>query len=218
MVEPRDQDPDEPDRDDRDLTMAELKAALEREQQAEPPVEAEVEPEPEVESTPATAPRAPEPPRSARSRARDDELLDEVPATDHHLGRFAGWRAVAKLRWIVGTTLALAVLVAVVLFVQSTRELRYQRLHPLPELEATVRPGTPREATYSDGQFRVGIAREAPYINLVHLPDRDITLARGAEKAQFKVEIRDGETIRIVVLTGKIVETLTREGAKPLLD
>ena len=195
-------DHDHADEPERGRTMAELKAAHEREQLAA--VEAGT--------------TIPEPPAKARPRARDDELLDELPATDHHLGRFAGWRAVAKLRWIVGGVLGTAMLVGAVLFILHTLELRHARLHPLPELEATVRPGTPREATYSDGSFRVGIAREEPYINLVHLPDRDITLARGAEKAQFKVEIRDDTTVAIKVLTGEIVETLTREGATPLLE
>src|SRR5690606_35217432 len=70
------------DEADRALTMAELKARLEREKQA------------------AVSDGAPSPelPGNARPGPRDDELLDELPATDHHLGRFAGWRAARTSR------------------------------------------------------------------------------------------------------------------------
>ncbi|MFO7563744.1 MAG: hypothetical protein R6X02_13955 [Enhygromyxa sp.] len=185
----------------RALSMAELKARLEREQQAA----ADGVPTPEL-------------PKQARPGPRDDELLDELPATDHHLGRFAGWRAARTSRWIVSIVLATVVIVGVVLLIKQHRESRYARLHPLPEVEATITPGTPREMTYAEGKFRVLLSSEAPAVNLVHLPDRDITLARGVEKASFKFEIREGKTIKLEVLTGEIVETLTAPDAEPLLD
>jgi len=180
----------------RALTMAELRRELGQNEAAESPSEH----------------------GRVRPRARDDELLDELPPTDHHLGRFGGWRAARKVRWLVGITLALAVLAAAIVFLLRSHELKQARLHPLPEVEATIAPGTPREMTYTDGSFRVAISRDAPAVNLVHLPDRDITLGRWAEKAQFKVEIRDGKTLKIKVLTGEIVETLTSPDAQPLLD
>ncbi len=185
----------------RDQTMAELKAQLERERQAA-----------------ADGAEPPELSRNARPSPRDDELLDELPATDHHLGRFAGWRAARKLRLIVGVSLGIAVALGALAFILHSRELRHERLHPLPEVEALVSANTPREATYTDGRFRIGISRAEPYINLVHLPDRDITLARWSDTAQFKVEIRDGRTVKLEVLTGEIVETLTRPDAERLLD
>lgn len=186
---------------ERALTMAELKAKLEREQQA----------------AASSGEPLPEPASNARPGPRDDELLDELPATDHHLGRFAGWRAARTSRWIVTGVLAVTVAVGVVLLIKHSRDARYARLHPLPEVEATIAPGTPREMTYAEGKFRVLLSSEAPAVNLVHLPDRDITLARGVEKASFKFEIRDGKTIKLEVLTGEIVETLTRPDAEPLL-
>src|SRR5262245_28678703 len=71
------------------LTMAELKAQLQREREA----------------AASRGPKAPEPeppaPSEARPSGRDDELLDEIPVTDHYLGGFAGWRATRNLRWIV---------------------------------------------------------------------------------------------------------------------
>jgi hypothetical protein len=188
---------------ERALTMAELRAKLEREREA-------------MAGGPG-GPNSPELRRSARSRERDDELLDELPATDHHLGGFAGWRASRWQRWVVGAVLGAVVIIGIVVLIQNHREERQARLHPHPELEATITPGTPREMTYVDGKFRVMISREAPAVNLVHLPDRDITLARGAERASFKVEIRDGTTVALEVLTGEIVETLTRADAEPLL-
>jgi hypothetical protein len=162
--------------------------------------------------------QSPSEPGRVRPRVRDDELLDDLPPTDHHLGRFGGWRAARKVRWVVGITLGLALLAAAIAFLWRSHELKQARLHPLPEVEATIAPGTPREITYTDGSFRVAISRDAPAVNLVHLPDRDITLGRWAEKAQFKVEIRDGKTLKIKVLTGEIVETLTSPDAVPLLD
>ena len=178
-------------------TMAELKRSFEQERLAE------VDPDAIVDTSPGS---------------RDDELLTEIPVTDHHLGRFAGWHATRKFRWIVGGALGIAIAVAIIAFVQHSLAARNARLHPLPEVEALLGPDTPREATYTDGKFRVGLSREAPYINVVHLPDRDITLARGAETAQFKIEIREGRTVKLTVLTGEIVETLTRDDATALLE
>src|SRR5690349_20802539 len=87
-----------------------------------------------------------------RPRARDDELLTELPARDdHHLGHFAGWRAHRKLRMFIGGTLAAALVVGGIVLILHTREIRHERLHPLPELEATITPGTPRDMTISEG-------------------------------------------------------------------
>ncbi|KIG17374.1 hypothetical protein DB30_03431 [Enhygromyxa salina] len=192
---------------DRELTMAELAA------------QAKLEPDADQAGAGAEAPA-----RESDPHARDDELLDDPPHTDHHLGRFAGWRAARQVRVFVGAALGLAVIVAGAVFLvhnQALREqeeqLRQKRLHPLPELEATITPGTPREMTVSEGNMRVSLSAEAPAINLLHLPDRDITLAPGVDKAQLKVEVNGGKTTRLVVLTGEIVETLTHADAQPLL-
>lgn len=182
------------DGEDREATMAELKARIEVRKQGASGSE----------------------PESAKPRARDDELLADPPATSLHLGRFHGWQQGRPLR--VGITLVLVgvgVLAAIV-YARREAQLEYERLHPLPEVEATIAPGTPREMTISEGAMRLGLGREAPAINVVHLPDRDITLAEGHDKAQFKVEVAGGKTTRLVVLTGGVVETL-HAGAEPLL-
>jgi hypothetical protein len=190
---------------DRELTMAELAA------------QAKLEAGPEFSADVAHA-------EPSEPGARDDELLDDLPETDHHLGRFAGWRATRQVRVFVGAALGIALIVGVTMFVMHTQALRVQeeevrqrRLHPSPELEAAITPGTPREMTVSDGSMRVGLAQAAPAINVLHLPDRDITLAPGIEKAQFKVEVVGGKTTKLVVLTGEVVETLTRPDAAPLI-
>lgn len=189
------------DRTDRELSMAQLKQRLEAKRLAAARGEAE-----DPLATPS----------SARPRERDDELLSDPPETDYHLGRLGGWRAGRHLRWMIfGVFGSIAIAGAILTFVHA-RQREHDRLHPLPEVEATIAPGTSREMTVSEGQFRLGIAREAPSVNIVHLPDRDITLAEGEDKAQFKVEVSDGKTTKIVVLTGGIVETLY-DGAQPLL-
>jgi hypothetical protein len=198
------------DEADRELTFAQLIKLADPGEQAQP-----------TESIGDLDPGATEatvPAQVARPRARDDELLTELPPHDYHLGRFAGWRATRKLRWFVGGTLGATVLVGIVLLIAHRRQLLYEERHPLPEVEATITPGTPREMSLSDGRMRVGLGREPPAVNILHLPDRDITLARGSDKAQFKVEVRDGKTVRLQVLTGEIVETLTDETATPLLE
>jgi hypothetical protein len=187
------------DHEDRELTFAEL---IERNPGPLPPAE----------------PDLADLPRAARPRERDDELLTELPPHDYYLGHFAGWRATRKLRWFVGGTLGATLLVGVIVLIVHTREVRHHKLHPMPEVEATITPGTPRDMSLSEGSMRVGLSREPPGINILHLPDRDVTLARGSDKAQFKVEIREGKTARLQVLTGEIVETLTDPEAVPLLE
>lgn len=183
------------DGEDREATMAELKARIEAHRQAK-----------------QAGVRLPE---RARPRERDDELLDDPPETTK-LGRIAGWEAGRTPRRLVGAGLLLALVIAVVAYQIREGQARHEALHPLPAVEATIPPGTPREMTISDGAMRLGLGREAPAVEVVHLPDRDIVLAEGQDKAQFKVEVAGGRTRRIVVLTGRIREVL-HEGAQPLL-
>lgn len=187
------------DGEDREATMAELKARIEAHRQA-------------VQANPGAAALALE---RARPRERDDELLADPPETSR-LGRIAGWEAGRPLRRIVGGGLVLAFVVAIVAYQLRERQARHEELHPLPEVESTIPPGTPREMTISEGAMRLGLGREAPAVEIVHLPDRDIVLAEGHDKAQFKVEVAGGKTTKIVVLTGGIREVL-HAGAQPLL-
>lgn len=189
------------DGEDRGLSMAELKRQLEVRRQ-------------EIAEGKAAAESA-ELPSTARPRSRDDELLADPPELER-LGGFSGWRAGRRARGLLGGAFAVVALTVAILSWQIAKRREFDRLHPLPEVEATIAPGTPREMTVSEGKFRLGIAREPPSINVVHLPDRDITLAEGVDKAQFKVEVAGGKTQKITVLTGRVVETL-HEGAEPLL-
>ncbi|NJK32602.1 MAG: hypothetical protein HC927_09435 [Deltaproteobacteria bacterium] len=49
------------------------------------------------------------------------------------------------------------------------------------------------------------------------MPDRDIVLADGVDTAHFKVEVVEGKTLRIKVLSGAVREEL-HPGAEPLLS
>ncbi|NVB40004.1 hypothetical protein G6O69_19320 [Pseudenhygromyxa sp. WMMC2535] len=184
------------------MSMAELKAQLEREREA---------------TAKGNGLVAFELRRNARPGSRDDELLDAPPRGEHHLGRLGGWNAGRRSRQLIAAGLGLAMLAGIVAIVRYEREIGHRRLHPLPEVEATIAPGTPREMSLSEGKFRVGLGREAPAINVVHLPDRDLTLAPGADKAQFKIEVIEGRTTKIQVLTGEIQESLRAADAEPLL-
>ena len=135
---------------------------------------------------------------------RLDELLDDPPRGDHHLGRFAGDRAGRKVRALMATVLGLAIVSAAWVWWRHTVVRAHERTHPF-ELPADVDVSTrPREMTWSGGKARLGLSREAPGIEVIHLPDRDIRLAGGCERAQIKVDVRDGQTVALKVISGEI--------------
>lgn len=144
---------------------------------------------------------------------RSDELLADPPRGDHHLGRFAGLRAAQKVRRRMVYVLLGAGVAAVVAYWRYTNWLEHQRHHPYELPEGADLEGRPREMTWSGGKARLGLAREAPGILVIHLPDRDVTLAEGCERAQLKVDVEDGRTIALEVLSGDVVETPTRQDA-----
>jgi len=72
-----------------------------------------------------------------------------------------------------------------------------------------------RVLVWSDGPARLGLYRNAPGVRVLVLPDRVIQLADGCDHAQVKVEIRDGETIKLVVLTGRVTQKELEPGESP---
>jgi hypothetical protein len=139
---------------------------------------------------------------------RRDELLADPPRGDWHLGRFAGYRAAARVRKRMTIVLGAAGLAAIVAYWRYTAWLEYERTHPF-ELPAGADLGDrPREMTWSGGKARVGLAREAPGLSTLHLPDRDIFLADGCDRAQLKLEVEGGKTVRLEVLSGEIEQVL----------
>lgn len=138
---------------------------------------------------------------------RTDELLDEPPSTDHHLGRFAGYRAAASIRKRIVLVMAGAVVLSAVSYYFYVRHLRYQIAHPLAEVEALIEDHeTPREMTWNRGHGRLSMRRSPPGVSIIHLPDRDIHLAEGVDRALLEVYVEDGKTVFIEVVKGRVVE------------
>lgn len=144
---------------------------------------------------------------SKDSGDRLDELLDDPPPTDHHLGRFAGYRAAHRVRRRMVAVLVVAIAASVVAYWRYTAWLEHERTHPYELPADTDLSERPREMTWSGGRARLALSREAPGVEIIHLPDRDIRLADGCERAQIKVHVEDGQTIALDVLSGEITET-----------
>lgn len=142
---------------------------------------------------------------------RLDELMSDPPRGDHHLGRFAGYEAARKVRRRMVIVLAGAGVASVIAYWRYTNWLEHERTHPY-ELPADADLSQrPREMTWSGGKARLGLAREEPGLLVIHLPDRDITLADGCDRAQLKVHVEGDATIALEVISGEIVETPTAQ-------
>ncbi len=138
---------------------------------------------------------------------RDDELLTVFPETLHHRGRFAGYNSGSRVRRSLLAISAIGAAVALGAFVRHLEDLEHKRLHPLEEVEKLLASDSPRSMTWRSGKARLPMAAEAPAINLIHLPDRDLRLAPGCDRAQVKIEVRDGRTVSVRAIIGKIIET-----------
>ncbi len=64
----------------------------------------------------------------------------------------------------------------------------------------------PRTFHWSSGRARLGLSRTPPAADRIVLPDRIVELAPDVSHAQVDVEVRDGRTVRLEVLTGAIAE------------
>jgi hypothetical protein len=141
-----------------------------------------------------------------------DQLLDELPETQHHLGRFEGYREGRRPRRLIALALTTCAVLAVVIFVvnqhrleEEAEEAEYERLHPWTLPEGTDLSSRPRDFHMSDGKMRLALSREAPGIERIILPDKVITLAEGVDSAQIKVQVENGQTLRIKVLSGDVM-------------
>jgi hypothetical protein len=144
---------------------------------------------------------------------RLDELLDAPPRGDHHLGRFAGYRAASPIRRRIALALGLCVVIMGVAYWQVAAQFeakyerqRWERLHPYELPAGTDVSARPRELTWTTGKARLGLRRETPGVAVIHLPDRDLVLAPGSDHAQLNVEVRDGKVIYLKVLFGTVEE------------
>jgi hypothetical protein len=141
-----------------------------------------------------------------------DQLLDDPPRGDHHLGHFAGYRAGRGPRRAIALTLVSCALIAVVAFVRHQGEIEeraakreYERLHPWKLPEGSDASSRSRDFHWSSGSMRIALSREAPGIERIILPDKVITLADGTDSAQIKVEVDNGHTLGIKILSGDVV-------------
>lgn len=152
---------------------------------------------------------APEASPGSGPASRDDELLDDPPETDHHLGRIAGYRRGTRVRTAVFVTLGLSVPAATLLGRCYAQRLEEDLHRPSPTYElapSETGEGRSRELVWSTGRARLGLSREPPGVAQIRLPDRILRLAEGHDHAQVRVEVRDGETVQIEVIAGQIEE------------
>lgn len=148
--------------------------------------------------------------------ARDDELLSNPPAGEHHRGRLAGYQAGRTIRLVLLACLAVVCTITVVVWY------RWANPEPTKVRQFQLPPGTdistrPRVLTWSSGKARLGLSREPPGVDTVELPDRTLRLAEGSDLAQFKVIVENDRTVALEVVSGAIVEEL-KPGATPLLS
>ncbi len=137
-----------------------------------------------------------------------DELLaeDELPPPEG--GGLAAYKAGSRVRrWIYGG-LGVGTLLAIVIGQLYVRWLDHKRHNPTPEYQ--LAPGTedevrPNTIEWTSGFARLGLSRTEPVIEAIVLPDRVLRLAEGSDHAQVKVNVVDGQTVELKIITGKIV-------------
>ncbi|MBK8261716.1 MAG: hypothetical protein IPK80_10295 [Nannocystis sp.] len=150
--------------------------------------------------------------------SRDDELMADPPASDHHLGRFAGYRAADRLRRRITIAMVVAVIASVVAVYFYIRQLQRERapIYAAPLPPGTDFSGRSRTMTWSSGKARLALTREPPGIDTIALPDRIIRLAEGAESAELRVDVVDGRTVERTLIRGQIREEPVDAAARPL--
>ena len=138
-----------------------------------------------------------------------DELLIDPPPVPAG-GSFAGYRAGRWTRVAFGLVIvgAIAGAVATYRLVRAKQEAeRNAPIIPTYALadgeDASVRP---RQLVWSSGPARLGLAREAPGVEEIVLPDRRVRLADGCDHAQIKVDVVGDRTVSLKVVVGDIVE------------
>lgn len=157
--------------------------------------------------TPAAEPGAVT--RPAPTAGADDELMPDPPAGAPP-GGLDGYRAGRKVFFAIAGVMVIAV-IGLGWTANRWRDAREaeRRAPKLPDyaLSSDVDDlDRPRQLVWSDGVARLGLAREQPGVQEIVLPDKRIRLAPGHDIAQIKVEVREGRTVHLAVLVGRIVE------------
>lgn len=151
-------------------------------------------------------------PRSAPTAGGEDELLDVLPEHNPAEGAFAGYAGSRRVRWFIGSSMAVGVVGAVwggFWYADYVRE--QERRGIKPEYSDARTDVSPEERVmhWDSGAARLGLASEPPGVNLIVLPDRELRLAEGYDSAQLSVRVEDGRTVKLRVLTGRIDVTRT---------
>jgi hypothetical protein len=147
--------------------------------------------------------------RAVPTSGADDELLADPPMGAPP-GGLDGYRAGLWLRVFIVVFLIGSIAGAVWLVRHWQAEEAAARAAPkLPsytlatEVEGSERP---RQLVWDDGVARLGLSRAQPGVEEIVLPDRRIRLAPGHDVAQIKVEVREGRTVSMAVLVGKVIQ------------
>jgi hypothetical protein len=136
-----------------------------------------------------------------------DELL-EAPPEEAPVGALRADAAGARVRRRIYAVLAIGVVAALVASHYAVKWARDRLHNPTPAYE--IAPGTeaevrPNAMEWSSGFARLGLSRQQPGVQEIVLPDRIIRLADGCDHAQIKVDVVDGKTVQLKVITGEIV-------------
>ncbi len=99
-------------------------------------------------------------------------------------------------------TLAAGV-VGVILYLRHLHQLRAP-VYTVPLPEGTDVSTRPRVLTWSGGKARFALAREAPALEALELPDRVLRLADGCESAEVRVWVEAGRTVEVTVIRGEV--------------
>ena len=135
-----------------------------------------------------------------------DELLADPPALSSR-GGLSAYAEGSRVRRKVYLALILGCIGAVVGAHLYTRHLAHEARNPVAHY--TVAPGAedeirPRSLEWTDGFARLALHRDPPGILEVVLPDKIVRLADGCTTAQFKVNVLEGKTIELKVVSGDI--------------
>jgi hypothetical protein len=137
----------------------------------------------------------------------EDELLDDPPALSQAWSLQA-YASGTRVRSIVFGSLILGTVgagVAGYLYVDHLQE-EQAKVVPSYDVAPDSVEAEDRILYWTDGPARLGLYRQAPGVRVVVLPDRIVQLAEGYDHAQIKVEVREGKTIKLTVLTGRVVQ------------
>jgi hypothetical protein len=143
-----------------------------------------------------------------------DELL-EVPPDEPAAGVLRADAAGARVRRRIYVLLAIGIGGAFVGGHYAVKWAREREKNPTPHYE--LAPGTegevrPRSMAWSSGFARLGLSRQEPGVQEIVLPDRIIRLAEGCDHAQIKVDVVDGQTVQLKVITGEITSEAREVG------